>query len=148
MTISMQIAQARRDAGLTQRDLALRSRLSIQHIRFIEQGRRNPSQQAVTKLKRALKADIMASSARDFYSNDETRQLIEMNRAGHSAAEIATALDRSVTGVYTKLARLRRDGKATYFYPKFCTVAGCTEKHYCRKMCLSHYLKAKRRRII
>lgn len=54
MTLSTRIRAARIAAGLRQCDLADLACVSLQHIRFIEQGRRRPSETVIVILERVL----------------------------------------------------------------------------------------------
>lgn len=54
MSLGALIAHARRSAGLRQCDLAELACVSLQHIRFVEQGRRRPSEAVLTMIERVL----------------------------------------------------------------------------------------------
>lgn len=56
--IADRIRVARRAAGLTQIELADLACISLQHIRFIEQQRRNPSESVLAMLERVLGVDL------------------------------------------------------------------------------------------
>lgn len=58
MSLGHAIAQARKAAGLRQVDLADLACVSLQHLRFVEQGRRRPSEAVLTMLERVLGVEL------------------------------------------------------------------------------------------
>jgi transcriptional regulator with XRE-family HTH domain len=57
MSLGIAIAEQRRSAGLTQRMLAQKAGISIQHLRFVEQCRRLPSPRVEAEIRRALEPE-------------------------------------------------------------------------------------------
>lgn len=58
MTLGQSIAAARHALGLTQQELAVRAAVSLQTVRFLEQGRRQPTQATARRLCVTLGIDL------------------------------------------------------------------------------------------
>lgn len=57
---SLELRECRREAGLSQEELAARADLSARHISFLETGKRQPSLAALISLSRGLGISLAA----------------------------------------------------------------------------------------
>lgn len=82
---------------------------------------------------------------RRHWTDKELDLLCSLTAEGTPAAAIAEWLGRTIPAVRSQQSRLRETDDCAYTFPLRCTVPGCTDFHYAKRLCLAHYHRAKRR---
>src|SRR5688572_4278263 len=78
--LAARIRELRERMGLTQEDLAVRSRISVSFISMIERGERSPSYETLVQLAEALEvplSELFRASTSEPYQDNYFRRLIE-----------------------------------------------------------------------
>jgi transcriptional regulator with XRE-family HTH domain len=147
--LAARIRELREGAGMTQEDLAVRSRVSVSFISMIERGARTPSHETLVQLADALSVPtgelFRGGQAQGEAGEDPVRLVEIVRRMKLSAGQVDKLL--SVARVMFDLPEVAAPRPVgTRTEQRRCAFAGCERPLLARGLCRAHYLKDRRRR--
>ena len=146
-TLAMRIRELRERQGITQEDLAVKSRISVSFISMIERGERSPSYETLVQISEAVEAplsELFRRHSEEPYQDNYHRRLVEFAQAAQLSRKQVDQLisvARAMFEVHDADSKaLASPRKAEQRGPeKVCSVAGCGRPLLAKGLCPSHY---------